>query len=153
MAHLIAPIDLDGVPTCCHPATKRTEAILSHSAIELGPNHWEIYRADEPGAFRRGAVKFGVCCAQQVRITLRGVVETLNNGYDWIEVKHNEARAFYFESSKTSEDPDQTVEAGPFLVELYLEDRPCGHIIEILGSTNDNIANNQVWWEASLTLS
>ena len=153
MAHLIVPIDIDGVPRCCQPETKRTEAVLSGAATELGPNQWEIYRAYQDGTVKDGAVKFGICCATQIVITLNGMIETLNEGYDWIRVLHNGQEVFFHESADTSEDPDETVAAGPFTVTLALEDRPCGHIIEISGSTGDGIANNNVWWQASATIS
>lgn len=153
MAHLIAPIDIDGTPLCCQPETRRTEAVLSGSATELSPNHWEIYRAYQGAGSMDGAVKFGVCCATQVKIVLNGVLETLNDGFDFIHVHHNKAEVFSFRSTKSSDDPDDTVPAGPFTVTIPLEDRPCGHIIEISGSTGDHIANNNVWWQAQLTIS
>jgi len=39
---------------------------------------------------------------------------------------------------------------GPFTVDLSLDERPCGHLIEIEGSTGDLTANNNVWWRARL---
>jgi hypothetical protein len=118
MAHLITPIEIDGAPYCCQPATKRTEAILTGMASELGANQWEIYRAYQDETVREGAVKFGICCAMQIEITLNGMIETLNDGYDWIEVVHNGQRVFFHESLDTSEDPDETVAAGPFNITL-----------------------------------
>jgi hypothetical protein len=153
MAHLITPIEIDGAPYCCQPATKRTEAILTGMASELGANQWEIYRAYQDETVREGAVKFGICCAMQIEITLNGMIETLNDGYDWIEVVHNGQRVFFHESLDTSEDPDETVAAGPFNITLALDDRPCGHLIEIRGSTGDGIANNDVWWQAAVAIS
>jgi hypothetical protein len=35
-------------------------------------------------------------------------------------------------------------------VTINLDERPCGHIIEIEGSTKDEIANNDVWWRAKV---
>jgi hypothetical protein len=153
MAHLITPILIDGTLHCCQPATRRTDAILSGMADELAANQWEIYRAYQDGTPKDGSVKFGICCAQQIEITLEGMIETLNDGFDWIEVLHNGQRVFYHESTKTSDDPDETVAAGPFSVLLALDDRPCGHLIEIRGSTGDGIANNDVWWQASVSIS
>jgi hypothetical protein len=153
MAHLIVPIEIDGVPRCCQPVTKRTEAILTGMASELAANQWEIYRAYQDETVREGSVKFGICCAQQIEITLNGEIETLNEGYDWIRVLHNGQEVFFHKSTDTSEDPDETVAAGPFTVTLALDQRPCGHIIEITGSTGDGIANNNVWWQASATIS
>lgn len=152
MAHLIAPIDIDGTPLCCQPATKRTDAILSGSATELASNEWEIYRAYSGEGTKSGSVKFGVCCATEVTIVLTGQIETFNGGYDWIRVFHNGVEVFYFASTDTSEDEDETVPAGPFTVSLPLTDRPCGHIIEITGSTEDHIANNDVWWRAEVSI-
>ena len=153
MAHLITPITIDGNPYCCHPTTRRTVAILTDEASELAPNHWEIYRAAQDDTLKMGAVKFGVCCAKQVVITLNGQIETLNTGYDWIRVYHNGVEVFSHESTDTSDDPDDAVAVGPFVVSLPLEERPCGHIIEITGSTGDGIANNDVFWRASVAIS
>lgn len=153
MAHLITPILIDGTLRCCQPATKRTEAVLSGMAAELAPNQWEIYRAYQDGTTRDGTVKFGICCATQIEITLDGMIETLNDGFDRIEVLHNGLRVFDHESTKTSDDPDETVAAGPFVVTLPLDDRPCGHLIEFSGTTGDGIANNDVWWRAAVTIS
>ena len=153
MAHLITPIILDGNPYCCQPATRRTVAILKDAATELGPNQWEIYRAYQDNTPKQGSVKFGICCATNIEIALNGQIETLNAGYDWIRVYHNGAEVFFRESTDTSEDPDDTVAVGPFVVSLPLEDRPCGHIIEITGSTGDGIANNDVFWNASVVIS
>ena len=153
MAHLITPIILDGNPYCCQPATRRTVAILTDAATELGPNQWEIYRAYQDNTPKQGSVKFGICCATNIEITLNGQIETLNAGYDWISVLHNGAEVFFRESTDTSEDPDDTVAMGPFVVSLPLEERPCGHIIEITGSTGDGIANNDVFWNASVVIS
>ena len=153
MAHLITPIEIDGLPRCCQPAIRRTEAILAGAANELAPDKWEIYLAYQDGTTKHGSVKFGICCATRISITLNGMIETLNSGYDWIEVLHNGQRVFFHESADTSEDPDETVAAGPFVVVVALEDRPCGHIIEIRGSTGDGIANNYVWWQAAVAIS
>jgi hypothetical protein len=153
MAHLITPIILDGNPYCCQPATRRTVAILKDAATELGPNQWEIYRAYQDNTPKQGSVKFGICCATNIEITLNGQIETLNAGYDWIRVYHNGAEVFFRESTDTSDDTDDTVAMGPFVVSLPLEDRPCGHIIEITGSTGDGIANNNVFWNASVVIS
>ena len=153
MAHLITPILIDGQLRCCQPATKRTEAVLTGSASELAPNEWEIYRAYQDGSTRSGSVKFGICCATQIEITLNGEIETLNTGFDWIEVHHNGQQVFRHQSTDTSEDPDETIPAGPFNIVLALDDRPCGHLIEITGSTGDGVANNDVWWQASVAIS
>jgi hypothetical protein len=153
MAHLITPILIDGVPRCCQPATKRTEAVLSGMAAELAPNEWEIYRAYQDNTPREGSVRFGICCATQIQITLNGMIETLNSGFDWIEVYHNSQQVFRHESTDTSDDPDVTIAAGPFAVVIPLDDRPCGHLIEISGSTGDGIANNDVWWRAAVAIS
>lgn len=152
MAHLIAPIDIDGTPLCCQPATKRTEAILSGSATEIATNHWEIYRAYKGEGTKSGSVKFGICCATGVTITLTGQIETLNDDFDFIQVLHNGVEVFYRSSTDTSDDEDETVPVGPFSVTLTLTDRPCGHIIEITGSTKDHIANNDVWWRAEVSI-
>jgi len=152
MAHLITPIILDGEAYCCQPATRRTVAILKNAATELAPNQWEIYRAYQDNTPKQGSVKFGICCATNIEITLNGQIETLNSGYDWIRVYHNGAEVFFRESADTSDDPDDTVTVGPFVVSLPLEDRPCGHIIEITGSTGDGIANNDVFWRASVVI-
>jgi hypothetical protein len=153
MAHLIMPIILDGEAYCCQPATRRTAAILSDAATELSPNQWEIYRAAQDNTIKTGAVKFGVCCAKQIVITLEGEIETLNDSYDWIRVLHNGIEVFFHESTQTSEDPDDAVAVGPFAVTLELEDRPCGHIFEITGSTGDGNANNDVFWKATVAIS
>ena len=153
MDHLITPIEIQGVPYCCQPATKRTEAILGGMATELGPNQWEIYRAAQDNTVKEGSVTFGICCAQGLEITLNGQIETLNDGYDWIEVIHNGQQVFRHQSTDTSDDPDETVAAGPFTVSLSLDDRPCGHLIEIRGSTGDGQANNDVWWQAVVAIS
>ena len=42
------------------------------------------------------------------------------------------------------------IAVGPFDVTLNLVDRACGNIIEIDGSTGDEVANNDVWWRARL---
>ena len=153
MAHLITPITIDGEARCCQPATRRTIAILTDAAKELAQNQWEIYRAAQDDTIKMGVVKFGVCCAKQIVITLEGKIETLNDGYDWIRVFHNGGEVFFHESTQTSEDPDDAVAVGPFAVTLELEDRPCGHIIEITGSTGDGKANNDVFWKASVAIS
>lgn len=161
MAHLIAPIIVEGVEMCCDPATKRTTEILIEAASEIAQDEWEIYRAtasgdsesnpsaesDEPVS---GTVVFGVCCANQVVLEVWGQIETLNDGYDWLEVRLNGNQAFYHESTDTSEDAWETIAVGPFTVTLNLDERPCGHIIEIDGSTGDGIANNDVWWRAKI---
>ena len=152
MAHLITPITIDGNPYCCQPVIRRTVAILTDAATELGPNQWEIYRAYQDNIPKQGSVKFGICCATNIEITLNGQIETLNAGFDWIRVYHNGVVVFFHESIDTSDDPDDTIAVGPFVVSLALEDRPCGHIIEIAGSTGDGIANNNVFWQASVVI-
>jgi hypothetical protein len=153
MAHLIAPIQIDGQALCCQPATKRTEAVLGGMAAAIGANEWEIYRAAQDNTVKEGSVAFGICCAQGIEITLTGQIETLNDGYDWIEVIHNGQQVFRHQSTDTSDDPDETVAAGPFTLTLPLDDRPCGHLIEIRGSTGDGQANNDVWWRAAVAIS
>ena len=128
-------------------------AILTDEASELAANQWEIYRAYQDSIPKQGSVKFGICCATNIEITLEGKIETLNTGYDWIRVYHNGVEVFSHESTDTSDDPDDAVAVGPFVVSLPLEDRPCGHIIEITGSTGDGIANNDVFWQASVIIS
>ena len=161
MAHLIAPITVEGVEMCCDPALRRTTAVLIEAATEPGLGEWEIYRAtasgdsgSNPSAESEGAISgtvvFGVCCATQVVLNLWGEIETLNDGFDWVEVRLNGVRAFYHESTKTTDDPWDKVAVGPFNVTLNLADRACGNIIEIDGSTGDQIANNDVWWRAQL---
>jgi len=161
MAHLIAPILVEGVELCCDPATRRTVEVLIEAANEIAQNEWEIFRATaygdpesnpqaESAETIAGTVVFGVCCASQVVIEVWGEIETLNTGYDWLEVRLNGAQEFYHESTETSEDPWDKVAVGPFTVTLNLTDRPCGNIIEIDGSTGDAIANNEVWWRAKL---
>ena len=161
MAHLISPIMIEGNELCCDPDTKRTEVILLDAATEISSDEWELFRATAYGDEESneeaestetisGSVVFGVCCASTVSIELSGNIETLNTGYDRVEVRLNGERKFYFESTETTEEPWDTIAVGPFNVTLSLEDRPCGHIIEIDGTTGDEIANNDVWWRAKL---
>jgi len=161
MAHLIAPILVEGVELCCDPATKRTTEVLLDAATEISPDEWEIFRATAPGdptsnpdaesaSVVEGAVVFGVCCASTVELELWGNIETFNFGFDWIEVRLNGVQQFLHESPGTSSDPWDTIAVGPFSVTLTLPDRPCGNIIEIEGSTRDEVANNDVWWRARL---
>jgi hypothetical protein len=149
MAHLIAPINVAGTYLCCDPATKRTAAVLGGMAAPTGASEWEIYRAQQGGGQVEGSVSFGVCCGTAVDIVLTGRIETLDAGFDSIEVLHNGVQVFYHESADTSSDPNATVAAGPFTVTITLDDRPCGHEIQIRGSTGDDRANNDVWWRAS----
>lgn len=171
MSHLIQPIAIDGSKYCCQAATKRTEAILDSLvlvngeipdpfipvSLELDPNNFQIYRAQQ-GEDVFGSVKFGICCASSIVITLEGEIETLNDGWDRIRVLHNGAEVFYFESTQreSSEsnppDPDETISVGPFVVSIPLVDRACGHIIEITGETGDHFANNDVGWRASIVI-
>ncbi len=159
MAHLIAPILVEGVELCCDPATRRTPEVLVEAANEIAPGEWEIFRATAPGDPESnpsaesdgpvaGTVVFGVCCAARVEIEVWGEIETLNTGFDWIEVRLNGVREFYHESTESSEDPWDKIAVGPFAVILDLADRACGNLIEIDGSTGDEIANNDVWWRA-----
>ena len=163
MAHLIAPITVEGIEMCCDPVTRRTTEILIEAANAIGPNEWEIYRANAYGDSESnpsaeseepisGTVVFGVCCAKQVVLNLWGEIETLNDGFDWVEVRLNGARQFYYESTKTTDDAWDKVAVGPFNVVIDLPDRACGNIIEIDGSTDDAIANNDVWWKARILL-
>jgi hypothetical protein len=162
MAHLIAPITVEGIEMCCDPITRRTTEILIEAANAIGPNEWEIYRAaaywdseSNPSAESEepvsGTVVFGVCCGTQVVLEVWGEIEILNTGYDWLEVRLNGAREFYHESTEvTDADPWGKVAVGPFNVTINLPERPCGNIIEIDGSTDDAIANNDVWWKAKI---
>ena len=161
MAHLITPITVEGVEVCCDPATRHTPVVLIESATEIATDQWEVFRATAYGdeitnsdaksaGVVAGTVVFGVCCASQVVLEVWGEIETLNDGYDWLEVRLNGVRAFYHESTSTSTDPWDSIAVGPFTVTLNLADRPCGHIIEIDGSTGDEIANDNVWWRAKL---
>ncbi|MBP7948926.1 MAG: hypothetical protein KA004_04660 [Verrucomicrobiales bacterium] len=152
MAHLITPIRIDGFPYCCDPVTRRTEALLGGMAAVVGENEWEIYRVQQGEGAVSGSLRFGVCCATTVDIELTGEIETLNTGYDNIEVLLNGEREFFHESLDTSDDPDETIHLGPILVTLTLTDRPCGHLIEIRGGTVDGIANNDVWWRATVAV-
>lgn len=152
MPFLITPIKVDGTQYCCQPETRRTQAILSGAARELALNSWEVYRATKDGPVKQGSVKFGVCCADKVDISLSGNIETLNSNFDWIEVLHNDSQVFRHASTSSSEDPDETIPAGPFLVSIDLDERPCGHIIEIRGSTEDTVANNGVVWQAEVSI-
>lgn len=171
MSHLILPIDIEGTKYCCQASTKRTEAILNSSvfvdgeipdpfipvSLELDPNNFQIYRAQQ-GEDVSGSVKFGICCASLIVITLDGEIETLNDEFDNIRVLHNGDEVFYFESTEreSSEsnppDPDETIPVGPFVVSIPLVDRACGHIIEISGETVDGFANNDVFWQASIVI-
>ncbi len=147
---------------CCDPVTRRTTEILIEAANAIGPNEWEIYRAaaygdseSNPSAESEepisGTVVFGVCCGTQVVLEVWGEIEILNTGYDWLEVRLNGAREFYHESTEvTDADPWGKVAVGPFNVAINLPDRACGNIIEIDGSTGDEIANNDVWWKAKV---
>lgn len=165
MAHIIAPMIIEGVEMCCDPVTRRTIEILIEDATVVGPDEWEIYRAQAYGDSTSnpqaqsnenteeavsGAVVFGVCCGTQVVLELWGEIETLNNGYDTIEVLLNGQQQFYYESQQTTSDPWDTIPVGPFTITLALPDRPCGNVININGSTGDAIANNNVWWRARL---
>jgi len=161
MPHLITPILVEGVPLCCDPVARRTTEVLIDSAVEIAPDEWEIFRATawgdetsnpqaESTEVVEGAVVFGVCCASSVQLEVWGEIETLDAGWDWLEVRLNGTRAFHHESADTSEDPWDTVAVGPFTVDLTLDERPCGHLIEIEGSTGDLTANNNVWWRARL---
>lgn len=161
MAHLIAPITVEGNELCCDPTNRRTTEVLIEAATEIALGEWEIYRATASGdeesnpqaesaGVVEGAVVFGVCCASTVELELWGEIETLNTGFDWVEVLLNGAQEFYHESTETTEDPWDSIAVGPFPVTLNLEDRPCGNIIEISGSTGDEIANDNVWWRARL---
>ena len=161
MAHLITPITVESVEVCCDPATRHTPVVLIESATEIEADEWELFRATASGDSESnpsaetidpvsGTVVFGVCCASQVVLEVWGEIETLNDGYDWLEVRLNGVRAFYHESTKTTEDPWDSIAVGPFTVTLNLNDRPCGNIIEIDGSTGDEIANDNVWWRAKL---
>ena len=162
MAHLITPISVEGVEVCCDPATRHTPVVLIESASEIAADEWEVFRANAYGDENSnsdatsteqavsGTVVFGVCCASQVVLEVWGVIETLNDGYDWLEVRLNGTREFYHESVSTTEDPWDAIAVGPFTVTLNLQDRACGNIIEIDGSTGDDIANNNVWWRARL---
>jgi hypothetical protein len=161
MAHLIAPIMVEGVEYCCDPVTKHTPAALLDSALEVAPDEWEVFRATAYGdptsnpqalstAAVTGTVVFGVCCAANVQLEVWGMIETLNNGFDWLQVRLNGEEVFFYESVSTTTDPWDTTAVGPFTVNLALEDRPCGHTIEIEGSTGDTTANNNVWWRAKV---
>ena len=162
MAHLIAPIMVGGVEMCCDPATRRTAAVLIESASEIAPSEWEIFRSaaygdseSNPSAESEepvgGTVVFGICCGTQVVLEVWGEIEILNTGFDWLEVRLNGVRQFYHESTEVSgADPWGKVAVGPFNVTINLDERPCGHIIEIEGSTGDEIANNDVWWRAKV---
>ena len=151
--HLIVPIYVGTELKCCVPDLMRTEAVLSGAANQIAENEWEIYRA--AGTVQvEGSVKFGICCAKQVGIYLTGRIETLDSGYDNIQVIHNGEQVFFFQSTEDGqEDEDATVSVGPFHVSINLDDRPCGHMIEISGGTVDDRANNDVWWKASVTIS
>ena len=161
MAHLISPIMIEGNELCCDPNSKRTDVILLDAATEISSSEWELFRAtafgDEASNEQAestetvgGAVTFAICCASQVQLEVWGEIETLNTGFDWIEVRLNGERMFYHESTETTEDGWDTVAVGSFSVTLSLEDRPCGNVIEIEGSTGDETANNDVWWRAKL---
>lgn len=161
MAHLIAPILVDGVLKCCQPGLGRTTATLAGDANEIAANSWEVYRATafgDPGSnpdaesaeVGEGSVIFGICCGNQIELELEGQIETLNSGFDNIEVLLNGVQQFFFESIGTSTDPWAATPAGPFNVAIPLPDRPCGNVIEITGSTIDTIANNDVYWNATI---
>jgi hypothetical protein len=151
MAHLIVPIYVGGELKCCDPDLKRTEARLTGVANATGTNQWEVYESNGPDV--TGSVTFGICCANQVVITLEGRVETLDSGYDTIQVLHNDNEVFFFQSTTDEQDDeDKTVAAGPFTVTINLEDRACGHIIEISGGTGDGRANNAVYWNATVSI-
>lgn len=161
MAHLISPIEIGGEHYCCSPSTKRTEAVLTGAANEIGDSEWELFRATASGNAESneqaesegivgGTVTFGICCATGIELLLTGNIETLNTGYDTIRVLLNGQEVFYYESTETSEDPWETTGAGPFTVSLSLSDRPCGNIVEIQGTTVDEVANNDVWWRAKV---
>ena len=152
MAHLIVPIYVGGAYRCCDPATRRTEAVLEGGASVTGASEWEIYHATQGGGAAEGSVVFGVCRAVAVDIILTGRIETLDTGYDSIEVFHNGSQVFLHASTDSSNDADETEAAGPFTVTLALDDRPCGHVIEIRGGTGDDRANNGVWWKASVSV-
>ena len=164
MAHLIVPMEFDGDLYCCDPATRRTTALLSGAASEIAASEWEVFHASawgdpstNPNAYSTatstGAVKFGVCCASEVVLELTGQMETLSSGFDWIEIKLNGTRVYFQASVSSGTDPWDTESAGPVTVTLELTDRPCGHVIEIIGSTGINgglTANNDVWWRAKI---
>lgn len=133
------------------PNTARLKLDLHlFSQLDDTPAETHATWASELMAPVSGTVVFGVCCASQVVLEVWGEIETLNDGYDWLEVRLNGVREFYHESTSTTEDPWDSIAVGPFTVTLNLADRACGHIIEIDGSTGDEIANDNVWWRAKL---
>jgi hypothetical protein len=149
--HLIVPIYVGTELKCCVPDLMRTDAVLTGAANEMAENEWEVYESNGPDV--TGSVTFGICCANQVVITLEGQVETLDSGYDTIRVLHNDNEVFFFQSTTDEQDDaDKTVAAGPFTVTINLEDRACGHIIEISGGTGDDRANNGVYWNATVSI-
>ena len=171
MAHLIQPILIDEGRHCCDLTLKRTAAILAFDAAEtLVPNKWRVYHAQaigtpetNPGASSggivSGSVKFGICCASEIMLTLTGNVEVDGDDdipLDWIEILHNNVRvpgAYYrVPYSDSDENPygTQIIELGPF--DIDLTDRPCGHIFEIRGDTGDSLKNNNVYWDLLISI-
>lgn len=170
MSFLIQPILIDAELRCCDLATKRTAAILGGDAApKAEANTWRLFEAyPDPGLdpnpeYRSdraydGTVKFGVCCAGQVTIALSGKAEGSwfwGSGVDFVSVKHNGEEVFYWDAS----DPDQPDPPGgttqlvnPDDVVIHLDERPCGHIIEIRGATGDVLYNNGVYWDATVTV-
>ena len=115
MAHLITPMTIGGADYCCDPTTRHTPVILTGAATEIAPDEWEIFRATADGdeesnpeaasaSSVSGTVSFGVCCASQVELEVWGEIETLNDGYDGLEMRLNGVQQFFHESTSTTED-------------------------------------------------
>lgn len=161
MPHPIAPITIDGGEYCCQDALGgRTVALVTGDASEIAADEWEIFLAHASGdsgsnpqaeaPSQLGGVAFGVCCAAQVVLDMEGSLETLNDGYDWVEVSLNGVVVQRYESSSTSADPWDTVGRTEQVTLILDVDRPCGNVIEIAGGTGDDVANNGVFWRVSI---
>lgn len=165
MAFLVTPITIDGEPLCPDAVTRLTSAVLSGSASQLSDTTWQVWRAQcsgdstsNPTAATEdivtGSVLFGCSAASSLTLTLNGVLEGLNSEYDNIEVLHNGTRVFFAESESTSTtNAWDTISSGPHTVVIPLPERPCGHIIEIRGSSVDEVANNGTGWIVSVSAS
>lgn len=159
MAFIISQIQINGAPYCCDPSTMMTQGITTGDAEDLGVELFKLFHTPpfpedgNSGRVYEGTVTFGVCCAKKVTIVANGRIETLNANFERFRIYLNgETKDEWFVASEdTSDDRLETVSTVR-IFEIPLEDMPCGNIVKIEATTEDAIANNEVFWYAQVTI-
>lgn len=128
-----------------------------------GLSDWELYGEAtasgnvvtvlKPGGDAGTAIAYVDPCKAGLTITFdaQGTVETLDPGYDWVNIKANGEQLLYIESTQ-DEDECGYESKSDSVTYTVPEGQACPISIEISGAPNDGICNDSVQWDVTVTI-